>query len=550
MVCPNCGKEINDGNRFCIYCGKETVDENKSEQVEQKTEYVIQEKKVEKKQFIILVIIVFVCIFILGEIGYVIVKVLHNNDVAVTWDIEDTKEKKKKNSKQTVDGSGEVDIQEQQLGMEVPVNGTLMVCVPSDYMSLRKTPGLDGTVIAELEAGTQVIWDGSRMEEDNLMFYKVVVRDTGKQGYVSADYCIEVDFDTASDMSELSVVETDTALYTYDMMTEDIELLAKQYPDYITYEIIGNTLDGRNIYEITLGNPNANKHILMQAGIHGREYMTSQLLMKMIEYYAYYYNTGTYHDRSYKELFEQTAIHIIPMSNPDGVTISQLGAEALHHDIYQEIVYQSYERDKEYLVYEEDSNGNGTWSDYYKKDNFDRSKVDNPQIISYEEYQKIWKANAAGVDLNNNFDAGWNEIDLKQQPSYGNYKGVRAVSEPETLALVDAALTREYQYYISYHAKGQLIYYDAKGNDTDTAARSENLADLLQTSLHYKPVNTQKGYNVNLGGFSDWLQLSLKQTSVTIESGKKTCPLSIEEFPGIWYRHRETWAMLMDNLYE
>ncbi|MBQ3105206.1 MAG: N-acetylmuramoyl-L-alanine amidase, partial [Lachnospiraceae bacterium] len=47
-----------------------------------------------------------------------------------------------------------------------------------------------------------------------------------------------------------------------------------------------------------------------------------------------------------------------------------------------------------------------------------------------------------------------------------------------------------------------------------------------------------------MGGFGDWIQLKLDRPSVTIESGKRPCPLTIEEFPGIWHRHRETWAML------
>lgn len=152
--------------------------------------------------------------------------------------------------------------------------------------------------------------------------------------------------------------------------------------------------------------------------------------------------------------------------------------------------------------------------------------------------------------MNNNFDAGWAEMDLKEHPSYGNYKGICAVSEPETQALVNLALQRDYKYFISYHSKGQIIYYDVKGNDADTSARSMQLADMLQDSVKYELVNTQKDYDVNLGGFSDWVQLSLKQASVTIESGKMSCPLSVEEFPAMWYRHRESWAMLMKELYK
>lgn len=85
--------------------------------------------------------------------------------------------------------------------------------------------------------------------------------------------------------------------------------------------------------------------------------MTSQLMMKMLEYYAYYYESAEYKDISYEELFDKTAIHVVPMTNPDGVTISQLGVSALNNQEFAKIIYECYERDKETLVYEEDSNG-------------------------------------------------------------------------------------------------------------------------------------------------------------------------------------------------
>lgn len=196
------------------------------------------------------------------------------------------------------------------------------------------------------------------------MFYRVVVRQTGQRGYVAANYCIKVSFDAPLDFEGLPLVETDNALYTYEMMVEDIEALAEQYSDRVSYQVIGMSLDGRNIYEIILGNADAENHIMMQAAIHGREYMTTQLLMKLVEYYAYYYDTGTFHGISYGELLSQTAIHIVPMSNPDGVTISQVGVSALNNTTYEDVVYECYERDKDYLVYTEDSNGYGSWADY------------------------------------------------------------------------------------------------------------------------------------------------------------------------------------------
>ena len=44
--------------------------------------------------------------------------------------------------------------------------------------------------------------------------------------------------------------------------------------------------------------------------------------------------------------------------------------------------------------------------DYYQQGY--RRKAGEP-VITFEEYQRIWKANARGVDLNHNYDCGFFE---------------------------------------------------------------------------------------------------------------------------------------------
>lgn len=421
----------------------------------------------------------------------------------------------------------------------------LLVAAPADYMYLRKTPGLGEDKIAQVRAGQYLIWEGEEAKEGERSFYKVTVEETGQEGYLNADYCIPVDY--RDDPGFLHIVDAADALYTYEAMQEDIKTLCETYGECLSYEVLGSSVDGRDIYEVRLGAPDAEHHIFVQAAIHGREYMTAQLVMRMLEYYAANYESGSYHGKSYRELLENTAVYAIPMANPDGVTISQLGTGAMYHEEIGELVYECYLRDQMDLVLEEDANGDWNWSDYYKQEDYDREAEGKTELISFEEYQMIWKSNANGVDLNNNFDAGWNEIDLKEAPSYGNYKGAYAESEPETQILAQEAAKREYDYFISYHSKGQLIYYDVNGNRKETSEKSYELASCLQEVLKYDPLNTQKGYNVNLGGFSDWVQLSLQGASVTIENGRHPCPLQIEEFDAIWYRNRESWAMLCER---
>ena len=431
----------------------------------------------------------------------------------------------------------------------LPDDGSIhhLVCVPAEYMSLRKTPGLGDDVITQLYAGAYLSWDGKYETVNDDDFYFVTVDDSKEQGYVAAKFCVEMDY--LYDEGALDVVQTSNPLYSYEDMETDIDKLVSMYPKLLTKETIGKSVDGRNIYEISFGNPNASQHIMLQSTIHGREYMNTQLVMKLIEYYCYYYDKGEFNGIPYNKLFDETAFHLIPMSNPDGVTISQFGTSRLNHSSISDLLHDCYDADRHNLMLEENTNGDLTWMDHYKEDDFSFSDHPDKREISFDEYLKIWKANANGVDLNNNFDAGWEEIDLKWWPSYGNFKGYYPVSEPETAALVDCATKRKYECFVSYHSMGQLIYYDVRGNTEINSQFSTKLADLFSSTMKYETVNTNKAYNVNLGGFGDWIQLELDCPSITIESGKKPCPLEIPEFEGIWNRHRETWAMLAEQFY-
>ena len=478
---------------------------------------------------IIILGIVFLCILFSVIIG---VK-KHNENVG-----------KDNLEEQTEEITGENNLKEDMTEQEenrppsIERDHVLLAAVPVESILLRETAGFGKDVVTELKPGTCLKWYGEAVEVGGTQFYKVIVRDTEEEGYLAARYCVKVEFDY---QDELNIVETDTALYTYDMMIEDIKILSDKYSDRLKDRVIGHSADGREIHEIVLGNPNADNHIMLQAGIHGREYMTSQLVMKMLEFYAYYYEDGYFEGTYYKDIFDKTAFHVVTMSNPDGVTISQLGVNALKNSIYADIIYECYERDKVTLTCEKDANGDMNWNDYYRQPGY---KKGNTKVITFEEYQKIWKANARGVDLNNNFDADWENINLKKFPAYGSYKGEHALSESESKALADLAYEHDYRCFLSYHSRGQLIYYDVAGNTPENSQASLELANLLDDWIKYEPVKTIGAHNVNLGGFGDWVQLKLSKPSVTIESGRSPCPLEIGEFASMWHRHREAWAML------
>lgn len=305
----------------------------------------------------------------------------------------------------------------------------------------------------------------------------------------------------------VSVVEK----YSYDQMSSDINRLKASYGSHLQVNTIGTSLDGRNLYEMIIGNPTASKHILIHAGIHAREYMTPLLVMKQAEHLLAFYDSGSYQGRPLSDILAGVAIHIVPMVNPDGITISQFGVSALRSADLRQIVNQCYAQDR----------------------------ADGRTTQSFDRYQALWKANGRGVDLNQNFPALWETITTgPSHASYANYKGTSALSEPESQALANLANSRNWELTISYHSMGNLVYWDFAGNKV--AEQSKALANLVTSITGYR-TNGSSGK----GGFKDYVQTKDNPIpSLTIEVGSVACPMPVSEFGNVWNSNQAILAAL------
>ena len=300
-------------------------------------------------------------------------------------------------------------------------------------------------------------------------------------------------------------------------MITDLQYFKKIYKDIIDINVIGKSLDNREIHEVILGEGNSEKHVLIHAGIHGREYLTSLLVMKQIEYYLNNYENGEYCGIKYKDLFNSIAFHLIPMVNPDGITISQIGIKGIRSEELKDSIYECYYNDL---------------NSRYTSDRF-------------KNYLKKWKANARGVDLNRNFDAAWNEINQSKKCSFQNYKGKFCNSEPESKALVNLVDKYNFIYTVSYHSSGNLIYWDYKGSLVKNEC--SELADLIACVTGYTKEKSDSEYSeVVPGGFKDWASSKPNNPipSITIEVGLGTCPLKISEFKYIWNANYKVLAAI------
>ncbi|HWT26782.1 MAG TPA: M14 family zinc carboxypeptidase, partial [Mobilitalea sp.] len=221
-------------------------------------------------------------------------------------------------------------------------------------------------------------------------------------------------------------------------------------------------------------------------------------------FYCRNFYSGSYGGKYYSELFDKVAFYIVPMANPDGVAISQYGPSGIRDKVLRNNVIKLY---KKY--------GKGKYS-YYTK----------------------WKANARGVNLNMNFDVYWKTTKVKSKAT--GDKGKKAVSELESKTLVNLFNEIKPVKSLSYHATGSIIYWNF-GQTGNLKKTSYSLAKTIKSMTAYSFVN--KFDKHQSAGFSDWVSIKEKTPAITLEIGKKSCPLSIKEFSKIWSKNRLMYAL-------
>lgn len=309
------------------------------------------------------------------------------------------------------------------------------------------------------------------------------------------------------DPAEAAIVNTGHQKYSYGEMKTDLKKLEEKYEENCQVNIIGKSLDKRNLYEVVLGNPEAEKHLLVIANLHAREYMTVQLCMKQIEYTLSNYNKKISGSRVSKVL-DEVAVHYIPSSNPDGTAISQFGFGSI------------------------------------------RNKKLRNALRRMGGSSRRWKANARGVDLNRNWAAAFRR---KGRPGSSGYHGKKAASEPETKNLVKWVnkLKKKGKIVgvISYHSTGSIIYGRVAGQASSRVKKqTKRMTSTARSLTHYRLMPTESLQAANSCS-REYFLYRKAIPCITLEVGRGSCPLSSREFPSIWRKHKNLVlreAMLFD----
>ena len=348
------------------------------------------------------------------------------------------------------------------------------------YANMRKYPDPSYQILAKVPAGSVVTVKGWNCKY-------AWVEYNGIRGYIMGCYLRP---DSGAYINSVLDTVPMTDKYTYEQMMEALISFDMNYPDLVELEIIGYSSLGEQIPVIRIGNINAKYHVLLQGAIHGREHATTWVLMTMIDYWL---------DRDLAS-YGDVCYHIIPMTNPDGVKISQTGK-------LPDSLLSVYQYDLE--------NGFTT--------------------LGKSEYAKFWKANGLGIDLNRNFPAGWENITDRSGPSSRNFKGTEPFDAVETQMLRDYTLRYDFDVTISYHAMGCVIYYDY-GDNKQVNAQSKSLAQSVSSATGYLMIASNGGSHA---GYKDWAIDTMQIPSLTIEIGCEDTPLAKKELYSLFIRNRD-----------
>lgn len=284
-------------------------------------------------------------------------------------------------------------------------------------------------------------------------------------------------------------------IFDYNTNLKLFEELTVSFP-FLRPRVEGRTALGRGIFSLSLGNEQ--NSVLITGGFHGSEWLTCLELYLFTEQLCRHLSEGKlFCGVDTEKAFSQLGVTLIPCVNPDGTEIAVHGTEGA------------------------------------------KGLKSFVASIECEDYCK-WNANALGVDINHNFNAGWDKLRRMEAeeeidgPSPTRYGGKFAESEAETRTLTRLCRLRRFRSVMALHSQGEELFWQY-GDRTPKA--SLMMAKILSDSCGYRLVDNQGLYSH--GGFKDWFIEEFALPGFTMEIGKGENPLPKEKLYEIYERIEE-----------
>jgi carboxypeptidase T len=249
--------------------------------------------------------------------------------------------------------------------------------------------------------------------------------------------------------------------HSYREVETEVYALEQAYPDLVQVQIIGNSLEMRNIYALKISdNVQADEEgeaeVLITGCHHAREWISVEVPLYVAKHLIENYAT----DSHIRDLVDRSQVWVVPLLNPDG----------LEYTIHSYRYWRKNMRD----------NGNHTY----------------------------------GVDPNRNYDYMWGNDNDGSSPVSSSYvyRGPVPFSEPETQTIRDLFAQRDFQVFISYHNYSQVIIYP--WGYTGMPSGSDNLLEEMAAEMAariervngrvYEYGQAGNQLYVTNGGATDW----------------------------------------------
>ena len=223
---------------------------------------------------------------------------------------------------------------------------------------------------------------------------------------------------------------------------------------YPIREVIGNSVDGRNIESYTYGDGEV--HVAFVGGIHGGYEWNSVLLA---------YELVDHLDANTDFVPENMTITVIPSANPDGI-------------------FKVLEKEGRFTINDvpddEGPSGNGRF-------------------------------NANDVDLNRNFDCKWQPESTWRGSVVS--AGTSAFSEPEAQAIQSFVLNNDPQSVIFFHSQSNAVY--ASECEEGVLPETVDIMNVYSEAAGYRAVESFDAYPIS-GDAEGWLA-SIDIPAITVE---------------------------------
>ncbi len=279
---------------------------------------------------------------------------------------------------------------------------------------------------------------------------------------------------------------------------ETIRQLDAHYPVLRSLRL-GQSLCGRPISLLRIGaDTDSRGGVLFAGAFHGMEWLTGLVLLRFADRLCHAITTkqrlaGIYPGHA----LEGRSLSIIPFVNPDGVEISLFGAQ--RGGAYAGLIERACDGDT-----------------------------------------SRWQANARGVDLNHNFDAGWAQLREMEKakgidaPAPTQYGGPGPESEPESRLIAQHCREENYRHVAAFHSQGEEIYWHYGEH---THPNSQLMGRILAVASGY--TLCEPSGLASHGGFKDWFIDAFHKPAFTVELGLGRNPLPLSDLDALYERVEE-----------